>query len=162
MPTPTRSFEVIQLLVRHRVRFIIVGMTAGVLQGAPAVTFDLDILYDRSEPNVTRLMAALEELEAVFRLDARRLRPNESHLRSAGHKLLTTKWGVVDMLGSLDDRPFDQVAERSIILDVEGMQVSVLSLAELIEVKARAGRDKDLAVLPLLRATLARRGGSDS
>ncbi len=32
----------------------------------------------------------------------------------------------------------------------------VLSLERLIEVKERAGREKDLAVLPLLRATLTR------
>jgi hypothetical protein len=44
MPTPTRSFDVIELLVRHDVEFIVVGMTAGVLHGAPAVTFDLDIV----------------------------------------------------------------------------------------------------------------------
>jgi hypothetical protein len=36
------------------------------------------------------------------------------------------------------------------------MNVHVLSLARLIEVKQKAGRDKDLAVLPLLRATLLR------
>lgn len=48
MPTPTKSFEVIELLCRHEVEFIVVGMTAGILQGAPAVTFDLDILYARN------------------------------------------------------------------------------------------------------------------
>jgi hypothetical protein len=39
---------------------------------------------------------------------------------------------------------------------VEDMNVRVLDLEELIAVKERAGREKDLAVLPLLRATLAR------
>lgn len=33
------------------------------LQGAPAVTFDLDILYSRTEDNVVRLLGALRELE---------------------------------------------------------------------------------------------------
>jgi hypothetical protein len=35
-----------------------------------------------------------------------------------------------------------------------GMTVRVLSLSALIEAKERAGRPKDLAVLPVLRATL--------
>src|SRR5881397_3262629 len=99
MQTPTRSFEVIEILVRHNVAFIVVGMTAGVLQGAPAVTFDLDIVYSRDSANIDRLLAALQELQAVFRGDDRRLVPNRSHLESKGHKLLMTKFGIVDVLG---------------------------------------------------------------
>jgi hypothetical protein len=38
------------LLVRHDVGFIIVGMTMGVLHGAPAVTVDFDILYSPTRP----------------------------------------------------------------------------------------------------------------
>ena len=38
----------------------------------------------------------------------------------------------------------------------QSMNVQVLSLTRLIDVKEKAGRAKDLAVLPLLRATLAR------
>ena len=49
---------------------------------------------------------------------------------------------VVGMMADLGDRP---------------MNVKVLSLERLIEVKEKAGRDKDMAVLPLLRATLARK-----
>ncbi len=156
MPTPTRSFEVIELLVRHSVAFIVVGMTAGVLQGAPAVTFDLDVLYARTDLNIARLMGALEELDGTFRTDPRRLRPNESHLRAPGHKLLMTRLGIVDFLGTLDDRSYEEVLEATIVLEVGEMSVRVLSLEELIAVKTRAGRDKDLAVLPLLRATLER------
>jgi hypothetical protein len=156
MPTPTRSFEVVELLVRHRVRFIVVGMTAAVLQGAPAVTFDLDVLYSRDPENVARLLSALGELEAVFRGDDRRLTPNQSHLESRGHKLLLTKFGVVDVLGSLDDLEYPDLISDAVTLQVDAMQVPVLSLPQLIEVKEKAGREKDLAVLPLLRATLAR------
>ena len=38
MTKPTRSFEILELLTRYDVDFIVVGMTAAVLQGAPAVT----------------------------------------------------------------------------------------------------------------------------
>src|SRR5688572_10746470 len=58
-------------------------MGAAVLQGAPATTADIDILYLVSEENFPRLEAALTELEAEFRSDLmnRRLRPNMTHLR---------------------------------------------------------------------------------
>jgi hypothetical protein len=45
MPPPTESFEILKVLARRRVDFIVVGMTAAVLQGAPVHTFDLDIIY---------------------------------------------------------------------------------------------------------------------
>jgi hypothetical protein len=156
MPTPTRSFEVVELLVRHDVAFIIVGMTAGVLRGAPAVTFDLDVLYSREAANIENLLNALRELEAVFRGDPRRLIPNASHLQSRGHKLLMTKFGIVDVLGSLDELEYSDLLPDSPTVAIEHMNVHVLSLMRLIEVKQKAGREKDLAVLPLLRATLLR------
>ncbi len=131
-------------------------MTAGVLQGAPAVTFDLHILYSRDATNIERTLAALTELEAVFRGDGRRIAPNRSHLESKGHKLLMTKFGIVDVLGSLGEAEYADLLGDVITLEVQGLRVQVLSLARLIEVKAAAGREKDLAVLPLLRATLAR------
>ena len=137
-------------------------MTAGVLQGAPAVTFDLDILYSRNGANIQRLLAALRDLEAVFRADDRRIEPTASHLASRGHKLLLTKLGVVDVLGALDELDYEDLLADSVVLEVGELEVRVLSLERLIEVKQKAGRDKDLAVLPLLRATLARsrdRGG---
>ncbi len=157
MPAPTKSFDVIEVLVRHEVEFRVVGMTAGVLHGAPAVTFDLDILYSLDAVNIQRLLAALVELEAIFRGDERRLAPNQSHLESRGHKLLMTKFGIVDVLGALGDYDYRDLQGDAPALAIGPMSVNVLSLERLIEVKAKAGRDKDIAVLPLLRATLARK-----
>jgi hypothetical protein len=156
MSTPTKSFEAIELLTRHGVEFMVVGMTAGVLQGAPAVTFDLDILYSRGPQNVERLLLALEQIDAVFRTDDRRLRPLTSHMLTAGHKLLSTTLGVIDVLGSVADSSYEELLADSIELEAEGMKFRVLGLARLIEVKRLAGRPKDLAVLPLLEATLER------
>ena len=140
MSTGVKSFEVLEILVRHQVAFIVVGMTAGVLQGAPAVTFDLDVLHERSATNVERLLAALTELQAVFRGDERRIALNKSHLESKGHKLLMTKLGIVDVLGSLGEAEYADLLGDVVVLEVQGLRVQVLSLARLIEVKASAGR----------------------
>ena len=156
MATPTRSYDVIELLIRHDVEFIVVGMTAAVLQGVPAVTFDLDVIYSRDGANIERSLEALRELQAVFRGDERRIAPNRSHLESKGHKLLMTKFGIVDFLGSLGQFEYADLLVDTIVLPVAQSSVRVLSLKRLIDVKASAGRDKDLAVLPLLRATLSR------
>jgi predicted nucleotidyltransferase len=161
MREPTRTFELLELLSRHGVEFIVVGMTSAVLQGAPALTFDLDIVYLRNDENVARLLAALGEIGAVFRDDPRRIAPNRSHLASPGHKLLDTTLGHFDVLGSLDERVgYAELLPDTTTLNVSGLSVRVLTLKRLIVEKERAGRQKDKAVLPLLRATLARSNAS--
>jgi hypothetical protein len=41
-----RVDEIIRLLVQTRVEFVVVGMTAGVLQGGPTTTIDLIATLD--------------------------------------------------------------------------------------------------------------------
>lgn len=148
--------EILRLLATNSVEFIVVGMTAGVLQGAPVATFDLDILHRRSPENVARLLRVLVEIDAVYRRDPRVLRPKESHLLSAGHQLLTTAHGDLDCLGTIDDdKSYEDLLGRSVEMRLaDGLTIRVLGLPALIESKERAGRPKDLAALPALRATL--------
>lgn len=151
-----RSAEILRLLARKEVEFIVVGMTAGVLRGAPVTTVDLDIVHRRSPENVARLLGVLAELDAVYRHDPRKLRPNESHLLGPGHQLLTTTHGDLDCLGAIDqDKSYeDLLAQTTEMKLAEGLSVRVLALTALIEIKERSGRPKDLAVIPVLRATL--------
>ena len=155
---PSSTPELLEVLGRHEVAFIVVGVTAAVLQGAPVVTFDLDIVYLRSPENNARLLAALDEIEAHFRnTPGRRIAPNQSHLESNGHKLLMTKLGPLDVLGALDPLTgYEQLVQHTVVLRVGDHDVRALGLERLIEEKERAGRPKDHAALPVLRATLAR------
>jgi predicted nucleotidyltransferase len=147
--------DIIRILVEHEVEFVIVGGMAAVLQGAPVNTFDLDVVYDRSPENVQRVLSALSKLDAIFRDDPRRLRPNESHLASAGHKLIETNRGPLDLLGTIEENTgFADLVADSEWLDVGDLRVRVLTLARLIRVKEQLGRAKDKAMLIILRATL--------
>src|SRR5678810_96595 len=98
-----RFRETLGVLVRNEVEFIVVGMTAGILQGVPLTTLDVDVVHRRTRENVSRLLAALVELRAVYRGDPRNLAPTESHLMGPAHQLLTTAYGDLDCLGSLDN-----------------------------------------------------------
>jgi hypothetical protein len=151
-----RFAEILRLLADHDVEFVVVGMTAGILHGAPVTTVDLDVVHRRSPQNVARLLGVLGELGAVYRHDPRRLRPAESHLVGPGHQLLTTTLGDLDCLGTIDqDRGYEELLDQTVEMSLGGGQtVRVLSLPALIEAKERSGRPKDLAVLPVLRATL--------
>ena len=154
-----RFAEILELLVDREVEFIVVGMTAGVLAGAPVTTLDVDIVHRRSPENAERLLRALHEMHAVYRHDPRRLEPTTKHLVSPGHQLLTTDHGDLDCLGTIDDgKSYEDLlpSARTIVL-AEGRTVSVLQLSTLIEIKRRAGRPKDLAALAVLEATLDER-----
>ncbi len=92
-----RFVDALRVLVAHEVEFVVVGMAAGVLHGVPLTTLDVDIVHRRTKDNVERLLNALHELQAP-----RNLAPTESHLLGAGHQLLTTLYGDVDCLGTID------------------------------------------------------------
>jgi hypothetical protein len=151
-----RFADILRLLAAEKVEFLVVGMTAGILHGAPVTTLDLDVVHRRTPENVARLLRVLSGLEAVYRHDPRRIRPAESHLLSPGHQILTTALGDLDCLGTIDqDRGYEDLIGQTVEMTLAGgLTVRVLSLPALIEAKARAGRPKDLAALPVLRATL--------
>jgi hypothetical protein len=155
-----RFLEILKVLTRHRVDFVIVGGVSAVLHGAPVTTFDLDVVHSRANENITRLLSALQELDAVYRAQPeRQLRPGETHLASAGHQLLLTKFGPLDVLGMIGkSRTWEDLLGGTRTMEMEpGMVVRVLDLETLIAVKEELGFPKDTAMLPLLRQALRER-----
>ena len=132
-----RFAEILRLLATEEVEFLVVGMTAGILHGAPVTTVDLDVVHRRTPDNVARLLRVL-----------------------SGHQILTTSLGDRDCLGSIDQgRGYEElVAQTEEMRLAGGLAVRVLGLAALIDAKERSGRPKDLAALPVLRATLEEKG----
>lgn len=147
--------EILRTLRRYEVDFIVVGGMAAVIGGAPIVTQDVDILRSSTAANVERLLAALTDLDAVFRGDARRLRPNVSHLVGPGHLLLSTRLGVLDVLGSVEESTtYDDLLGDSDWIDLDGFAIRVLSLARLLEIKKKLSRPKDKLMALQLEAVL--------
>lgn len=152
----TRFFKLLEVLVRHEVEFVIVGGVAALLEGAPILTLDLDVVYRRTEDNIRRLLSALEEIHARYRDPAGRLIfPDTIRLRTNRFNLLVTDLGALDLLSDLGEGlAFEDLPERTRSYDVAGVRVRALDLKTLIEVKERVNRDKDRAALPVLRRTL--------
>ncbi|MFH1018169.1 MAG: hypothetical protein V1798_08315 [Pseudomonadota bacterium] len=158
MPTPKPDFlRILKILAKHKVDFIVVGGVSAVLQGAPLATFDLDAVHARTPSNIAKLLKALAELDAFFRgQGSRRIKPDASHLASAGHQLLITRYGPLDLLGTIGkDRDYDHLVGHTIKLTVgRHTMVRALRLETLIQTKREVGRAKDKAVLNLLERTL--------
>ncbi|HEU4403337.1 MAG TPA: hypothetical protein VFT43_14665 [Candidatus Polarisedimenticolia bacterium] len=156
----TDYLAILRALVEHHVDFIIVGGVCAVLHGAPIATFDLDVVHSRAPANVDRLLAALAWLDAHFRgQGGRPLTPDRSHLSSPGHQLLMTRFGPLDVLGVIGrGRGYDELLAQTVSLDLQGgLKVRLLDLQALIQTKEEAARDKDKAVLAILRRTLGER-----
>jgi hypothetical protein len=136
------------------VRYLVVGLSAAVLQGADTLTADIDLWFaDRSDP---RISEAARRAGGVFVSGSFGMMPP-----MLGGEDLGDRFDVVLTLSGLD--AFDDEARRAQRIEVDGLQLPVLPLERIIESKRVAGRRKDLAVLPALEAALAAaRHASDS
>ena len=131
---------------------------AAVLQRAPILTEDLDLVHDRSPENVNRLLAALQDLDAVYRNDRRKLRPGPSHLTGPGSQLLESGQIRFDVIGELTPGGgYDDLIASTDAIDLGGRVVRVLTLEKLIEIKRALPRPKDKLMLIHLEATLEER-----
>lgn len=158
MPAAFDPLEILAVLGRHQVDFVVIGGFAAWLHGAPVVTADVDLVFDTSPDNVRRLIAALVELEAVYRDPlGRRIAPDEAKLLSTtggGHHLMSTNAGDLDLLRDAAGFDFAALAGTAVRIDFGGLEARFAPLATIIELKRRAGRPKDLAALPTLLAAL--------
>jgi hypothetical protein len=143
-----RPSEALEVLARAEVELVVVGMTAAILQGAPMLTNDLDVVHRRTPENVERLLRALAQLDAVYRTDRRRLRPKASVLSGPGHNLFETHVGDLDCLGTIDENlTYEDLVPDSVLIDLGGgLSCRALGLERVIEVKQRAGLKSRLAV----------------
>ena len=146
---------ILGVLARHEVEFIVVGGVCAVLLGAPVATFDLDIVHSRTRENLDRLAGALGELDAHYREHLpRHVSPAREALGKSGHHLLVTRFGPLDVLGSIgEDNDYPTLVSRSEGVQVDrNVGVRILDLDTLIQVKERTARAKDSYMLEILRA----------
>jgi hypothetical protein len=62
--------DILAVLNRHQVDYIVIGAFAAIAQGAPLeATHDVDVTPRREAENLRRLSAALTELDARIRVD---------------------------------------------------------------------------------------------
>ena len=142
-------------LVRHDVRFVLIGGFAAALRGSPMMTGDVDICHARDLGNLERLAAALGELDArlrgaptdaPFRLDA-------STLAAGDHFTFSTAAGPIDCLGTpAGTEGYADLDASASDEDLDGVVVRVASLDDLIRMKRAADRPQDRVAIEWLSA----------
>ena len=163
MTSPFEPLRALRVLDRHGVRYVVIGGFAGDLLGAPLNTNDLDSCYERTAPNMERLLAALAELKATLRvagvaddlpfvLDGKTLAAGDSFT-------FETDAGALDVLGTPSGTAgFADLSQRALTVPIGDMEILVVDIADLMRMKRASGRVKDrmhLEVLSALRDDIA-------
>ena len=146
-PADYRPDDVVRLLGRHGVRYVLIGGLAAVTQGASLVTQDVDLCHARDADNLTRLADALREVHATlrgadpglpFRLDAQTLAKGDAFT-------FATDLGAMDILATpAGTEGYEDLARTADAFSLFGQRVLVASVDDLIRMKRAAGRTKDL------------------
>jgi len=143
LPLSEAEFGLLASLVRHKVRFLVVGLSAAALQGAPVVTQDVDLWFeDLSDPALT---TALREVGAAY---VPPISLNPPMLAGEGAQ----PFDVVLRMDGLDS--FGKEFQRALTIRVGGLSLKVLPLARIVVSKEAANRPKDRMVVSVLRDAL--------
>lgn len=152
--------ELLRVLERHEVRYVVIGAQAAVIHGVPLLTEDLDITPSRDAENLERLAAALHELEPILRTATD---PEGVPFPVDAEMLATAEtWTLTTRVGDLDlaflpagTQGYEDLRRDAMSVELgDALTVQVASLADVIRSKEAAGREKDRMQLPLMRRTL--------
>ena len=147
---PLDISKLIAVLAGHGVDYVVIGGVAAQVHGHRRTTMDLDLTPDPDPENLRRLGAALTELEA---------RPVDSMVEEGENPVadperlaiaaivppLHTRHGQIHILKEPKGaRPFDQMRQVALVVDLDGNDVAIVSLDDLIRMKRAAGRPGDL------------------
>lgn len=128
----------------RRVRYMIVGLTAAIIQGANTATRDIDLWFAAvSDPQIAPAAAAAG---GVWVSGFGMMPPQ---LGGA----LGDRFDVVNWMSGLGH--FDDEYTAAIVAQIDGVQVKVLPLTRILVSKRAADRPKDRAVIPALEEALA-------
>jgi len=138
-----KEAEFLKELVRHKVDFMIVGLSAAALQGAPVVTQDVDLWF--RDLGDTGIEEALKKVKGSY---VSPVGTNPPMFVGTAVKLFDI---VLQMHGL---GPFEKEIIHCLRISLGRQRVPVLSLDRIIKSKKAAGRPKDKLVLPVLADTL--------
>lgn len=146
-------------LVRHEVRFIIVGGIAERLLGSPRTTEDFDICPETSRANLERLAAMLNEVEAIWRPQGMEetgfppVEPWTARSFSSQTSLsLLTRFGTFDIWPRPDGTDgYPDLVRKAVDVQIGAHPAKAVHLEDSIRIKRAIGGTKYLSHLPLLR-----------
>lgn len=135
-------------LNNHGVRYILVGGYSVILHGYSRTTGDMDLWVERTADNYAKIVAAFQDFGMpVFDMT------ESNFLEHPAWDVFT--FGVppvaIDLMISIEGFSFNEIYQRSVIFNDGGLQVRVIHKNDLVALKQRTGRSKDLDDLENLK-----------
>lgn len=140
-----------KVLGEYGVDYVVVGGLAVQTHGFLRSTVDLDIIPAPNLANLSRLAEALAAVGARMFKTAQPVNVTDHPhlLQRAGFVPVMTDHGRLDILNVRSTagapRSYEELSDRALELDLDGMRVMVIGLDDLIRMKRAAGREQDLA-----------------
>ena len=132
--------EMLQCLLEENVRFLLVGAYAVAVHGFPRATKDIDFFVWATPENAANLMRALTKFGAPLH-DI-----SEADLSSEGVVFqIGNSPRRIDIMTNISGVKFEQAYANKTTISIEGIEVPVISLEDLIANKRASARTQDLA-----------------
>lgn len=151
LPFSESELRILRALLRRKVRFMVVGLSAAAMQGSPVVTQDVDLWFENlTDP---KLSQALQDVGATYVL---RSVNNPPMLAGAGAELFEFVLRM-DGLGE-----FTEETKNCVEIPLGRYKLKLLALERILASKVAANRPKDRLTIPVLRDALTASKGAKS
>ena len=141
--------DMLLALCDEKVKFLLVGAYALAAHGYPRATMDIDIWVMPSPQNADAVLRALRRFGAPLHNLT-----EEDLLKDGTVFQIGVSPRRIDIITSVDGLRFEDAFKHAVIVNIDGTDVRVLAIGDLIRNKKATGRTKDLAdaeALELLR-----------
>lgn len=140
--------RVVAALAGQKLEAVLIGNAAAAIHGAPVTTLDFDFMFRDTPTNLRKLKAVAASLDAMI------LRP--FYPVSKLYRVVDDASGLqADFMPVIHGvRSFEGLRSRATEFTIGKVTAKVASLSDIIASKKAAGRERDLAVLPVLEKTL--------
>lgn len=141
MKLQTDYKEFIELLKKHNVEYLLVGAYALAAHGYVRYTHDIDFLISNSKENANKMVAVLQE----FGFSSLGIKDtdfmSDDLIVQLGYPPL--RIDIITSISGIEN--FEQVKKNQNIVQIDGLDIPIISKSDLIKNKRSTGRTKDLA-----------------
>lgn len=153
-------YRIFEELNKRHIRYLVVGGVAVNLHGFVRATEDLDIALSLDEKNLDLFISAIKEMGWKPRVpvpieDLRDAKKRKSWFEEKNMKAFSVYnpkevWQTLDILIGFSEK-FDEVYERREMMVAKNISIPVAGVDDLIVMKEKAGRPRDLFDIKGLR-----------
>jgi hypothetical protein len=132
--------DILLALSVEKVSFLLVGAYALAVHGYPRATMDMDIWIMPSPQNADAVLRALQRFGAPLHKLTKEDLQNDDTVFQIG-----VAPRRIDLITSASGLHFEEAYGRSLLVKIEGIEVRIPAIDDLIKNKRASGRTKDLA-----------------